>query len=245
MDSDELPDGDVFRKDVTYVLKKSGSGKVIHRGITAERQIYSKIDQLLKFMNENEDIPSLIKAAIGHYYFGYIHPFYDGNGRTSRFISSMYLSEDIGTIGALSLSQGCNKFNKKYLESFEVTNSIMNSGELNYFINNFLEIILTALKDMLIELKEKDTLLKIAIEKLNDEPKIKGKSNYDNIMFILAQNHFFANNEGVTVKEISDILSLSTSTIRKISKVLLELSLIEQKGVKPAYFYIKHQYFEK
>lgn len=75
----ELPDGDIFRKDITLVLKKSGSGKVIHRGITPESEIYTKIDQLLTVLNEQHAIPPMMKIAIGHYYFGYIHPFYDSN----------------------------------------------------------------------------------------------------------------------------------------------------------------------
>lgn len=245
IDAEELPDGDIFRKDVTFVLKKSGSGKVIHRGVIPEQEIHSKIEQLLKFMNESSDIPLIIKVAVGHYYFGYIHPFYDGNGRTSRFISSMYLSEELGPIAALSLSQGCNKFTKQYLESFEITNSIINKGEMNYFINSFLDIILEALKAMLLEIKEKFELLKIAIKKIENEPKLKDKSKYyEDFMFILAQNHFFAFNSGMTVKAISEISNLSATTVRKTAKDLLELSLIEQKGIRPAYYHINEQYFE-
>src|SRR5699024_3853302 len=113
IDINELPDGDVFRKETTHVLKKSGSGKVIHRAVIPESEITWKLDRLLHVMNDESSIPPLIKIAIGHYYFGYIHPFYDGNGRTSRFISSLYLSEVIGNIGALSLSQGCNTFTRE------------------------------------------------------------------------------------------------------------------------------------
>lgn len=245
IDEDDLPDGDIFRKEVAFVLKKSGSGKVIHRGVVPEQEIYSKINQLLKFMNESLDIPLIIRVAVGHYYFGYIHPFYDGNGRTSRFISSMYLSKELGPIAALSLSQGCYKFTKQYLESFEITNSITNKGEMNYFINNFLDIILETLKDMLSELKEKFELLNLAVKRIKNEPKLKDKSSYyENFMFILAQNHFFAFNSGVTVKTISEILNLSETTVRKITKDLIDLSLIEQKGIRPAYYYINEQYFE-
>ena len=175
-------------------------------------------------MNESSDIPLIIKVAVGHYYFGYIHPFYDGNGRTSRFISSMYLSEELGPIAALSLSQGCNKFTKQYLESFEITNSIINKGEMNYFINSFLDIILEALKAMLLEIKEKFELLKIAIKKIENEPKLKDKSKYyEDFMFILAQNHFFAFNSGMTVKAISEISNLSATTRKKNCKGFIRI----------------------
>lgn len=245
IESSELPDGEIFRKEVTYVLKKSGIGKVIHRGITPEEEIISKIKELLMFMNETNDIPSIIKTAISHYYFGYIHPFYDGNGRTSRFISSIYLSEELGEIPAISLSQACNKFTNQYLASFEVSNSLMNRGEMNSFIENFLTIILDALKDMLQELKEKDELLRLAEERIKNDPRLKEKSeNHSRFMYFLAQIHFFSHSKSVTVQDIASISNLSTSTVRNIAKDLLNLSLIEQRGIRPANYYIKDQYFE-
>ena len=245
IDKKELPDGEIFRNDINYVLKKSGTGKVIHRGIIPESKIISESERLLAFLNHSNEIPLLIKIAIGHYFFGYIHPFYDGNGRTSRFISSMYLAKELDPVSALSLSRGCNTFTKEYLESFEVTNSIMNRGEMNFFIETFLFIILKALQEMYSELKEKDELLRTAIEKIEKEPKLdKYSSNHKDFMFILAQNYFFQFSDGVTVKEISNVLNVSHATVRKIAKELLDVSLIQQKGKRPIFYTIQSQYFE-
>lgn len=245
IDDDHLPDGDVFREGIMHVLKKSGSQKVIHRGIVPEQNIVDKLTQLLHVMNDTSHIPPLIKVAIGHYYFGYIHPFYDGNGRTSRFISSLYLSDIVGQIGSLSLSQGCNTYTHKYLSSFEITNSLMNNGEMNDFIRTFMNIILDALQDMLAELKEKVELLRIAIEKIKNEPKLKDKpENLFNFMFVFSQSHFFAHSKGMTVQELANISNLSPTTVRNITTELLNLSLISQEGKRPAYFFIKSKYFE-
>src|SRR5690625_2350390 len=159
---------------------------------------------LLSFMTKEEDIPPLITIAIGYYYFGYIHPFYDGNGRTSRFISSLYLSETLGNIPALSLSRGCNKMKNKYLEAFEITNSITNRGELNFFIDSFLSIICDTLSDMKTELKQKVELLNKAIDKLSNDIRLKENKNFYDFMFILAQNYFFHFNEGLTIKELAE-----------------------------------------
>lgn len=245
IEQQELPDGEIFRKEITYILKKSGSGKVVHQGITPESKIISLTDKLLAFMNDNLEVPNIIKVAVGHYYFGYIHPFYDGNGRTSRFISSMYLSKDLGNISTLSLSRGCNKYKNKYLEAFETSNSIRSRGEMNSFIEIFLEIIIKALKQMNTELKEKSQLLSMAFEKLEGEPKLNNLTkSHAEIMFVLAQNHFFDTNSGLTVGDLADIFEKSTATIRKIVKELLNLSLVEQRGERPAYFCIKQKYFE-
>jgi len=155
----------------------------------------------------------------------------------------MYLSAALGHVSALSLSQGCNKFTKKYLESFEVSNSFRNRGEMNCFIESFLSIILDALKEMLAGLKEKDQLLKIAVEKIENDPDL-GNVSSTAFMFVLAQNHFFRFSEGVTIKELSEVLDLSASTVRKVAKELLDLSLIEQEGIRPAIYTIKQEYFE-
>lgn len=240
----DLPDGEIFRKEVTYILKKSGSEKVIHSGVTPESRIKTEVENMITFMN-NEEIPMLIKVAAGHYFFGYIHPFYDGNGRTSRFISSMYLKEELGDIGTLSVSRGCNKFRTKYLESFEITNSIKNRGEMNCFIEKFLSIIFEALKEMNAEMKEKYELMNIALEKIDKDPKLKDKPDkYKRVMFVIAQNYFFDSSKGITVKELANELSFSEATIRKIVYELLDLSLVEQTGIRPVYFSIKKQYFE-
>lgn len=39
IEAHELPDGTIFRAEATYLLKKSGSGKVIHEGVTPESEI--------------------------------------------------------------------------------------------------------------------------------------------------------------------------------------------------------------
>ncbi|MEK3884300.1 Fic family protein [Paenibacillus sp. PL2-23] len=247
IDSQELPDGEIFRKDITYILKKSGSGKVIHQGITPESEIIALTEKLLDFMNnDNVEIPHIIKVAVGHYYFGFIHPFYDGNGRTSRFISSMYLARILGNISTLSLSRGCNKYKTKYLEAFEISNSIRSRGEMNCFIDIFLEIVIEALKQMNAELKEKNHLLNMALRKIDGDPQLgEMPKGHREMMFVLAQNHFFDSSSGLTIGDLSEILEKSAATIRKIVKDLLEMSLVEQKGERPAYLCVRRKYFEE
>lgn len=244
IDDKELPDGDLFRKDETYVYKKSGSGKIIHRGIMPEESIVLELSNFLDLMNNNEEIPLLIKTAIGHYFFGYIHPFYDGNGRTSRFISSMYLAKSLGTISSLSLSRGSNKYTKRYLEGFELTNSIKSRGEMNLFIETFLDIIVNALREMISELKEKDELLRLVKIKISKDPKLNSIENNSKIMYVLAQNFLFTSGAGLTTRDLATELSLSKPTVRKYADELLNLSLIETMGKSPKYYKIKQSYLE-
>ena len=119
---------------------------------------------LLNFLNIPSKITPIIKIAISHYYFGYIHPFYDGNGRTSRFINSLYLSKEYDELTAISLSSMIEN-NKTYYDMFDKTNSVINKGELNYFINNFLSFIKEGQESLIEELKQKFTI-RVRLQKL-------------------------------------------------------------------------------
>lgn len=52
------------------------------------------IDELIIWINENQHLPSAIRAAIIHYAFVTIHPFEDGNGRSARALATYSLMLD-------------------------------------------------------------------------------------------------------------------------------------------------------
>lgn len=117
---------------------------------------------------------------------------------------------------------------------------------MNSFIETFLEILIETLKQMNAELKEKSHLLNMASRKIHSDPTLKEMpKGHKEMMFVLAQNHFFDSSSGLTVGDLSKIFEKSGATIRKIVKDLLAMSLVEQEGERPAYFRVKRKYFEE
>lgn len=243
---DDFPDGKYFRKDITYVYKNN---KEIHRGISAgehtEEVIIDKMNDLFSFMHRsNISIHNLIKIAIAHYYFGYIHPFYDGNGRTGRFISSIFLKENYSWLTAMSLSQGCNKERVKYLRIFDITNQILSQGEINYFVDEFLSIIIAGQQEILENLIQKSDLLERIIEKIKDD---KNLLNEDEkvIMSIMAQEyHFNPLIDGIGVKELKEVFDYTDETIRIKLKRIHERGLIDKIKSRPVKYVISREYLE-
>ncbi|OLS03217.1 Fic family protein [Tissierella creatinophila] len=243
----DLPDGELFRKDITYVRKGL---KEIHRGLTSgektEELIIEKIKELIAFMDiDNEKCHHLIKIAIAHYYFGYLHPYYDGNGRTSRFISSIYLEEEYSLLTAMSLSRGCNMGRKKYLEAFDITNKIVSRGEMNFFVDTFLGLIIEGQEMLLLDLNEKIELLDMAFEKINNDERLVDNDEI-NMVFILAQELYFTNDKqkGLSIKDFEVNVGYTAATIRKKLKTVEEKGIIKKIKDKPIRYIISSDYLE-
>jgi len=72
---------------------KSNDGSIVYTPPQDANQIVDYMNNLESFINDDNmcDCDPLIKMAIIHHQFESIHPFYDGNGRTGRIISVLYL----------------------------------------------------------------------------------------------------------------------------------------------------------
>jgi Fic family protein len=46
---------------------------------------------MVNWINKNAELPSPVVAGIAHYQFATIHPYYDGNGRTARLLTTLIL----------------------------------------------------------------------------------------------------------------------------------------------------------
>ena len=145
-------DGVLFRKDSVDVT--SPSGKTIHRGVNPETKLIGMLNVALEVLN-NSEIPLLVRVAVFHYFFAYAHPFYDGNGRTARFISSYFLTTRFHKLIGLRLSVVIKKNRKRYYELFEETNSEWNCGDLTPFVVEFTKIVSETFDDIVASLNVK------------------------------------------------------------------------------------------
>jgi Fic family protein len=56
-------------------------------------QLEAGFQQWEKWINHRDDLPVIVRIALGHYQFETLHPFNDGNGRLGRLICVLQLAE--------------------------------------------------------------------------------------------------------------------------------------------------------
>lgn len=222
-DSQNIPDGEIFRKDSVYIQNKTG--KTIHTGINPESKIIETLTSCLDML-KNDNYNKLISIAVFHYMFGYVHPFYDGNGRVSRFISSYLLSKELNPLISYKLSHTIKKNLDAYYKSFRIVNDEKNKGELTSFVEYFLGVLHDALTDSMEYLNEKTNRLNYFEKQLN---LLHTSQNIDkrelDILYILIQNTLFGEHS-ISVNELFDITSLGLSKIRTSLKTLESLGFV-------------------
>ena len=214
-------DGKYFRKDTVKVI--NGLGNTIHIGVNGEEAIEKNMENLIQFMNR-KDIPFLVKASISHFFFEYIHPFYDGNGRFGRYLLSLYLARKLDILTAFSVSYSISKNLDDYYKSFVEVEDVNNYGEITFFVENILktiksgqEMIIELLNDSIMRFNHSMEILKEITKKLSEK---------ENIMLqIYLQNYLFNDFEEITNIELTNIINGSTQqTVNKYTQGL------EKKG---------------
>lgn len=118
------------------------------------------LDNLEKFIHNNNELPVLVKIALIHAQFETIHPFLDGNGRIGRLLITFYLCQQ-GTLSKplLYLSEYFKQHRSEYydrLDAYHEKDDI--EGWLKFFLEG---VSITADKAVattrkILKLREKD-----------------------------------------------------------------------------------------
>lgn len=77
-------------RDGQNVIKDGASGAIVYLP-PESKDVGGLMRGLMAWISGNEDLPCPIVASIAHYQFATIHPYYDGNGRTSRLLTTLIL----------------------------------------------------------------------------------------------------------------------------------------------------------
>lgn len=234
--ADDKPDGDLFRNGSVYIDDPS-SGRRIHTGIAPESEIKVALTQWLA-LTRNRDVPPLIRAALCHFAFEYIHPFYDGNGRTGRFLFALQLRQHLSVPTAVSLSPVISDGKDRYYRAFEETQHPMNRCDASLFVYRMLKFIAQAQKRIVDDLSDKRASLLRAFSQL-DLLRSEHSWNDDaaNVVALLVQEELFGiAPHSVTRPRLREALDLGRSRVSHALDALNRDGTINARGQRPVRF---------
>ena len=103
------------------------------------------MSDLEKYINADDELDALIRAALIHYQFETIHPFLDGNGRVGRLLITLFLMEkEILTTPALYISYFLKKNRVEY---YDRITEVRTKGNYEQWVKFFLQAIMESAED--------------------------------------------------------------------------------------------------
>ena len=127
-------------------FRNDDDGIVVHDLLTGEiahvppvqNIMHSELKRLINYANKTDDdneefIHPVIKATILHFWFAYLHPFADGNGRSARALFYWYLlKKDYWLVEYISISRSIKQNRHAYDNAF--LHSEYDDSDLTYFL---------------------------------------------------------------------------------------------------------------
>jgi len=103
------------------------------------------MSDLEKYMNADDDLDVLIRAALIHYQFESIHPFLDGNGRVGRLLITLFLMQkEVLTTPALYISY---YLKQNRIEYYDRMTEVRNKDNYEQWVKFFLQAFYESAKD--------------------------------------------------------------------------------------------------
>lgn len=232
-------DGSLFRKEPVQI--QAATGKTIHQGLYPESRIIEALDQALRILH-SEEYPLLLRLALFHYFFVYIHPFYDGNGRTDRFITSYFLSRKFHRLLAVRLSIYIKRNQSRYYHMLEEADSEKNRGDMTPFVMGFLEILIGSTEDTIGVLSRKNEQMR-KYESRIDAFQLKDKLLKEIYITLLQAALFYG--EGISMADLMKVTGKNRGTIQKRIDEIPGNHLIVTKAGKTNYYKLNLMLFKE
>lgn len=109
-----------YRTNEEHIVSGMFGREKIHYVAPSPGRVDEEMAHFFDWFNNHDNINSVIRSAIAHFWFVSIHPFEDGNGRLARILSDMLLARaDKSEFRFYNISSQINKDKKRYYDILE------------------------------------------------------------------------------------------------------------------------------
>lgn len=176
------------------------------------------MSDLEKYMNADDNLDTLVKAALIHYQFETIHPFLDGNGRVGRLLITLFLMEKkILTTPALYIFYFLKK---NRIEYYDRMSEVRAKGNYEQWVKFFLQAIIESAEDAEETIDELVALHDESINKISNL----GRTS-KNTMLVF---NYLEANPIIEIRKTAEALNVSYNTVSKVVKRFIDIGILVQ-----------------
>ncbi|MCR9263935.1 MAG: Fic family protein [Flavobacteriaceae bacterium] len=215
----------VFRNTDDVHVMNEVTGEIVHTPPKFQ-ELEPLMFSFCEFFNSNPKenfIHPIVKASILHFLIGYIHPFYDGNGRTARALFYWFLLKNgYWLTEYLSISRVIMETKSQYEKAYLYTE--VDEMDVSYFVHYQVKVLTKAFED----------LKKYIAKKKKEQKKISKFFQIESINERQAQILFWVerdSNRSFTVKEVENIFSVTNQTARTDLENLVDMRFLKKIAV--------------
>ena len=190
-------------------------------------EIYSLLENLYQYMNDQFEDPYLINIALSHMQFETIHAYKDGNGRLGRALIPVQMAMFDSGNSILYMSE----ILELYKPSYQRYLMECRKGNVVKYIKFFLQCVIDQCNSYIYKINRIKEVYKEDMKKIKV---IRGNSVYRIMPVIMKQIVF-------TKKEVQDLSGVSVNVVSSIINQLVELNILvpDTKVIKEGYCYKK------
>lgn len=186
--------------------------------------------EFVDWLNEPKPpgLSPILYAGIVHYQLVAIHPFVDGNGRTTRILTKLILKKyGFDFIKYFSLESFYNRERKQYYEALNSadTNRIEGKQDLTLWLEYFTSALLSQARSSERQIKE-------TLKKVKKRVKFHLNERQKKLMIYLKENH------SITTSGYMKLSDLSPKGAYNDLQKMVKAGLLKKKGIFKSSFYI-------
>lgn len=230
---DESKTGAVRTSQV--IIREEGTGKIVFQPPPAQELPYL-LEDFFEWINSSRsrEIHPVLKAGIAHYILVSIHPFIEGNGRTTRAFANLILMKEGYDVNKFfSLEEHIDEDLASYYAAFSTVDSQspnLIARDLTPFLEYFVEVVAIEL-----------TKIKNRVRKLSVDQHLKGRLG---TQVALSERQmklveYISQKGSGKMKDLRDVLSMvSEDTVLRDLNDMLEKGVLVKKGKTKASRYL-------
>ncbi len=221
-----------LRNDFVFVGHKNKTEIVIKHNPPhhTAAEIEKDLNDVNTWMSSDDETHPLIKAGIFHHQFVYIHPFFDGNGRLARILTSYYLLLKNYEVDKYFILDDFYDIDRRmYSDSLHSADG----GEETDWLEYFLEGISFSLQAAFGRVRE---LKKNRVDELTGEKRVLVTNREEEVLQLVIQK------KAIKMIDIQQLFSVSRQQAHSLLASLVKKGILEKYGsTKMSYYKVKPQ----